>query len=406
MNCIKAIIQKELHRVFTDKRLIVSVFLLPVILIPGLYYLMGTLQDNMTEKIQEHQSIVVMQGVPNKVKELLKSGSYSTTAKITYLEENEDIEKQKEAIQEGEQDLLVVFDSNFESSYQDFISGKGELPKVTIYYDSTSNYSIVAKENLESLLLEPYNLSQIEEVFGNAEFIHSFSEQAVSVAEEQKENSQMLSMMLPYFICLLLFASAMSLGVDAIAGEKERGTMTALLLAPVSRKTIVMGKVIALSILSMISAIITFLSMIIAAPQMLKNSSSDKTNINFSFDLSVIQIIELFFILISMILLFVAIVFLIASLSKSVKEANTYMTPIYMIVLVIGLMSMYQGNMEKSDWYFMVPVLGNTLAIQNLMLAELSITQFISSVLSSILVFILLIIGIGYIFDSEKMIEG
>ena len=259
---------------------------------------------------------------------------------------------------------------------------------------------------MESLLLEPYNLSQIEEVFGNAEFIHSFSEQAVSVAEEQKENSQMLSMMLPYFICLLLFASAMSLGVDAIAGEKERGTMTALLLAPVSRKTIVMGKVIALSILSMISAIITFLSMIIAAPQMLKNSSADHTNINFSFDLSVIQIIELFFILISMILLFVAIVFLIASLSKSVKEANTYMTPIYMIVLVIGLMSMYQGNMEKSDWYFMVPVLGNTLAIQNLMLAELSITQFISSVLSSILVFILLIIGIGYIFDSEKMIEG
>ena len=52
--------------------------------------------------------------------------------------------------------------------------------------------------------------------------------------------------MLPYFITILLFAGAMGLGVDMITGEKERGTMASLLVTPVKRSSIVLGKVFAL----------------------------------------------------------------------------------------------------------------------------------------------------------------
>ena len=71
-------------------------------------------------------------------------------------------------------------------------------------------------------------------------------------------------MMLPYFITILLFAGAMGLGVDMITGEKERGTMASLLVTPVKRSSIVLGKVFALMALTGISSVIYVAAMVAA----------------------------------------------------------------------------------------------------------------------------------------------
>ena len=55
------------------------------------------------------------------------------------------------------------------------------------------------------------------------------------VQDDQKASGKALGMMLPYFITILLFAGAMGIGTDMIAGEKERGTMASLLVTPVKR---------------------------------------------------------------------------------------------------------------------------------------------------------------------------
>ena len=65
---------------------------------------------------------------------------------------------------------------------------------------------------------------------------------ASEIYDEQRASGQMLSMLIPYIIVVLLFSGTMSLGVDTIAGEKERGTMASLLLTPVSRMSIMMGQ--------------------------------------------------------------------------------------------------------------------------------------------------------------------
>ena len=76
------------------------------------------------------------------------------------------------------------------------------------------------------------------------------------VQDDQKASGKALGMMLPYFITILLFAGAMGIGTDMIAGEKERGTMASLLVTPVKRKSIVLGKVFALMTISGISSVI------------------------------------------------------------------------------------------------------------------------------------------------------
>ena len=70
------------------------------------------------------------------------------------------------------------------------------------------------------------------------------------IQDEQKAGGKALGMMLPYFVTILLFAGAMGLGTDMVAGEKERGTMASMLVAPIKRSSIVLGKVFALMIIS------------------------------------------------------------------------------------------------------------------------------------------------------------
>ncbi len=61
------------------------------------------------------------------------------------------------------------------------------------------------------------------------------------IQDEQKAGGKALGMMLPYFVTILLFAGAMGLGTDMVAGEKERGTMASMLVAPIKRSSIVLG---------------------------------------------------------------------------------------------------------------------------------------------------------------------
>ena len=65
------------------------------------------------------------------------------------------------------------------------------------------------------------------------------------IQDEEKAGGKVLGMMLPYFVTILLFAGAMGIGTDMVAGEKERGTMASLLVSPIKRSSIVLGKVFA-----------------------------------------------------------------------------------------------------------------------------------------------------------------
>ena len=89
------------------------------------------------------------------------------------------------------------------------------------------------------------------------------------IQDEQKAGGKALGMMLPYFVTILLFAGAMGLGTDMVAGEKERGTMASMLVAPIKRSSIVLGKVFALMIISGISSVVYVAVMVGFLPQMM-----------------------------------------------------------------------------------------------------------------------------------------
>lgn len=402
MNGAKIIIQKELTRVFKDKKLVFSLFIMPAVLMIGIYTLMGVLVGNMTKDIEQHISKVYIQNAPEGFEQLASDSGFAATADIVYLPSGGSAEEIKNQILSGHTDLLAVFEDGFLSKVEGYQKQGDPIPAVDIFYSTTGNYSQAAKENLEGMVLDSYENRLLGSRIGNLEILTVFNTNYTVIVDEKKAGGEMLGMLLPYLITFMLFIGAMSLGVDAITGEKERGTMASMLLTPVKRRDIVIGKLISLSILSSISAVVYAVSMIVAMPVMMK-SISNGAELPFTLHFSAVQVIELLVIMMVMVYLYVAIVSLVAVLARNAKEANAYVSPIYIAVIVAGMLTMYQGGVDKALFSYAIPVYGNAVAIQSLLTNELTVLQFGLSVGGTALAAAVLTFLITKAFQSEKV---
>lgn len=139
--------------------------------------------------------------------------------------------------------------------------------------------------------------------------------------------------------------------------------------------------------------------MVIAIPNLYGSSDGIGAAVSFS----ALQIIQLFVIMISLVLLYVAFVMLISVFAKTVKEASTYISPAYFIIIIAGVMTMFAGNNETPLAMFGIPVYGGAVAIQKIMTNELGLAQFGINICSTLIVAILLVVLLTKAFNSEKV---
>lgn len=399
MRGAREIIKKELNRVFGDKKLIFSLFILPVALMVGMCYLMGNLSDSMLNDIDAHVPSVYIQNAPEGIESVIEASGLK--GEFTYLNAGENVDTIKDEILNGNKDLLVSFDEGFMDAIKNYTEGSA-IPEVKTYYNPSEEYSSTARTNFVAMILEPMKQSLLTNRIGNLDNITIFNIdlniENSQLVDDQKASGKALGMMLPYFITMLLFAGVMSITVDAITGEKERGTLASMLVSPVKRVEIVAGKLISISILSSISAMIYAVSMVFALPTMMGGMSSD-----ISISLSPLQIIQLILIMLSLVFLYVSLVSIVSVYAKSMKEANTYVTPMYIIVIVAGMITMFSGNNTPDKMMFAIPIYGSALCIQNIMEGELLMSQFLPAIGGTVLVGILITAGIVKAFNSEKV---
>ena len=219
------------------------------------------------------------------------------------------------------------------------------------------------------------------------------------IQDDAKAGGKLMGMMLPYFVTILLFAGAMGIGTDMVAGEKERGTMASLLVSPIPRSAIVLGKVFALMIISGISSVIYVAAMVVFMPQMLGGSSEE---LGISLVLSPSQIGMLAALLVAIAFLYSAIIVLVSVFAKTVKEAGSYITPVYMLVLVLGITTMFTNGTPK-EWYYIIPIYNTSLALQGILTQEVTGGQFILTLGVTLVLGAAMVIGIAKAFESEKV---
>lgn len=401
MNGLKTIISKELRRVFTDRKLIFSMFILPAIVVIGIMYLTSTLMNNMQDKVKEHVSEIVVYQAPE---DFVQIAGDTEGISVKYISDAGRLDTAKEQIRSGVIDYVVCFPDGFEKAVAD--KDGLVVPEIKTYYNPSEDTSAQAKSNFAPVI-EAYRSKLMADRFGSAEkavifTVDSTNPQESSLVDEEKASGKAMGSFIPYFITMIIFAGAMGLGVDSIAGEKERGTITSLLLAPVKRVNIVMGKIISLSILSVLSAIIYMGSMIIAFPMMMsaEGATSQLGGLNLSLD--AVQILQLVVVVIGAVLLYVTIIGIVSVLSRTIKEAQTYITPVYMIIIVAGLVTMFSSDSNNMLFYG-IPLVNIAASLRGILTNDLTWMQWLLTVGVTYGMTFILMAAIAKAFKSEKI---
>lgn len=409
------IIKKELKRVFSDRRLVFSAFILPAVSIYLLYSLMGSMIGNMSNNIDDHiASVSVLNGSQSfesyindytkAIDEQIKSQGDEFNGfrmDVNFTSESEDV--LKEQVKSGDLDVLLVFEDEFDTSVTEFESN--QHPNINSYYNPSEEYSQRAINQVEGRILSSYQSQLLGERFGGLDTLTAFTLNLDNpdnrIAEEGKEAGLGMSFMLPMLLNIMLFAGAMGIGMDVIAGEKERGTMATMLLAPVDREVIAYGKVISLGIVAILSAMCTFGAIIASLPNASEFLAAGAEVSLSSLAFTPIHYVMLLVILIMQVGIFVAVICLVSVIAKSVKEAGTYISPIYMFVMVSAFATIFTtGDVEL--YKFTIPVMGNVFAIKELFTFDLSLMEFGVTVGISALVIAILLKLVTIAFNNER----
>lgn len=398
INGMKQICGKELSRVFKDRKMLFSVFLLPVVIMIVVMSLVSNMAMKAEEDVEKHVSVIYVENAPDGFESFVESLGIS--CKMYPVEDTDAV---KEMIRDGEADLWVEFPENFMSAVLDYQTGD-EIVQVKTYYNPSEDYSAAAYEMISQGALEVYRQSLLAQRIDDMEKLTVFTVNSdnpdMIIQDDQKAGGKVLGMMLPYFVTILLFAGAMGIGTDMVAGEKERGTMASLLVSPIRRSAIVLGKVVALMIISGVSSVVYLVAMVLFMPQMLGGSSGEDLGI--SLTLSPQQVVMLAVLLIAIAFLYSAIIVLISVFAKTVKEASSYIMPAYMLILVLGIMTMFTTEAPKA-WAYVIPIYNTSITLQGILTQEITLAHYGMTLGVTLVLGAALVGVIAKAFESEKV---
>lgn len=401
MKGMKQIFGKELTRVFKDKKMVFSVFLLPVLIMVLIMSIMNNLVGNMVEDIEEHNPIIYVENEPESFAAFLKAGKFEY--KIKEINTKEDRSKAEGEILDGTADLIVEFPKNFEQTAAKYQEGDA-IPQIKVYHNPSEDYSSSAYEIVCSSVLEGYRQMLLSQRVENIESLTVFTintDEEMIIQDDERAGGKALGMMLPYFITILLFAGALGVGTDMIAGEKERGTMASLLVAPVKRSSIALGKIFSLMVISGLSSLIYVAVMVLFMPVMMDSMMGES---GMNIQLNGQQIVMMGILLVVIAFFYSSIIALVSVFAKSTKEASSYVMPVYMLVLVVGLLTMFQSG--KADFTtYCIPVYNNAIALQGILTQELTMGQYLVTLVETLLLGIIFTAAIVRAFESEKIMS-
>ncbi|MFW6213002.1 MAG: ABC transporter permease, partial [Spirochaetota bacterium] len=290
--------------------------------------------------------------------------------------------------------LWVVFPQGYQ---------KGDRATVGVYANSTSTDQSYAAQVIRSAL-ESYEQETSEarllEVGLSREELNTIDIQTLDTAPKESQGANFLAIMLPYIIIIYLFAGSMSMGIDTTAGEKERGSLSSLLVNQVSRTSIALGKIGFVVTSSLLNSVASFAGLLIAFSV---SGSLFGGFMSGSIALTPLAIFNLLLVLLTGSGLAATVIVLLGSFADSLKEAQAYIGPVYIIVIVIGVVTM---NMDPSQsiGLYLVPVLNVIFSLKAIILSQSTVLALLLTVVSNLVFVSILALLTSRLYNTERVL--
>jgi len=391
---IKAIFTKEIIGAIRDKRTLIAMIIVPLVFYPLLFIGMGYLNQVGSKKSEDAVSMIAV------------NGAEFALQLSEYLENQEKINITTQEVdtfaklKNGEIQAIIEIPPQFDDKIK-----QGEPSRLVLKYDTTEVKSRVAQKRINQAIDEYSRKIVIQRLSGlnlKEEIIHPLVIETENVASSEKVAGAFLGFLMPYLVIILIFAGAMHTAIDITAGEKERGTIATLLVSQISRLEIVLGKCLAVMMVSFTSMTIGLIGISISL--LSGNAIAGSGNIEgIKLGITPNSIFLLFLILLPLVGLTSSVLVIVGIFARNIKEASSYITPIYMLTIFLGIISISQG-MELSGNMFLIPVLNSSFVFKEILIGKIYWSHIITTFSANIIFAGIALFGATRLFNKEEVL--
>ncbi|PYU32003.1 MAG: hypothetical protein DMG28_13315 [Acidobacteria bacterium] len=356
---IGIVYRKELTDSLRDRRTLVSMIVIPLLVFPvmmlGFSYLAVKLVGQAKKEVPQ---IMVLGG----------EDSPKVMARLRNLDTIEIVPPAPDYVDQISNKKIraaVEIPKGFDAALE-----RNEKTTIKIYmYEGEIKSSFAADrvEKFFSELREKTARDRLEARKLPVSLLKPFDIEQKNVAPPEKVGGSMFGGLIGYMVILLCMTGAMYPAIDLTAGEKERGTMETILCSPVQRTHLVLGKFLMVLTASLASAMLSVISMGVSFLGVSKLGSLESGGRSpFQMSINPKAVLAVFGMVLPMAVLFAAALMTIALFAKSYKEAQSYLTPMTFLVVIPAVASLLPG-VELNAKLALVPVLNTSLVSKEIL---------------------------------------
>jgi sodium transport system permease protein len=352
---------KELRDSLRDRRTLISMIVIPMLMIPGIMAVAVGVSTKMINKARgEVPTVMVLGGDDSPV----LRAALVADPKLHLVRTAANWRQQ---ISDKQLRAAVEIPAGFDAALD-----RGTPAEVKIYnYDGELRSGFAVGE-LRNFLNDYREKTVTTRLVGRglpAALVKPFEVKTQNVAPPEKVGGNMIGGLIPYLFILLCYTGAMYSAMDLTAGEKERGTMETILCSPVARTDLVLGKFLMVLTASLTAALISMISMgitfvvggiLMGAPRMTAAAKAGPLPM-----LDPAGLLLVLAMVLPVAVLFSAVLLAVSLFAKSIKEASSYVSPMIILIIIPAMMGLMPG-VELNARLALVPILNIALVSKEL----------------------------------------
>ena len=370
--------RKEIKSILKDKTVLFMCVLLPFIFMFGEGKLMSAMSVDQSEE-KTYNAYVV--NAPADMKDALKM--------IGFSDENVDVDKVIEDIKNKNADILAVFPEDFKIT-----TDGSSVSNIEVYYNSESTNSLLARERLSTIL----------DSFRPVVFtVNADTTKTYDLGDEEFQVKKFVAGMVPGLLLLTIVYGIMALASNIIAGDKETGFLNTVLITPVSRSSVALGKALAVMTAAAISAVSSFIGLSF----LMKDFQKMMGDAAVAYAMS-----DYFFVFVTIICVtfaLVSLILVISTLAKTARAAQTLsMLPAMILFLgsIITTNASFESVLARIGFKnFLVPMWNAAYLTKNILLTGFSMKEMLVTCGINIVFGIICLYLVSYMFNQEKIVN-
>lgn len=375
---IKTIAKKEVVEFVRDWRTIVAIIIIPILMFPVLFIVFPILLES--EAAELDNKIVNIEIQSNEFPDYLIDSFDQNYTQLTITNKTFD-----ESLSLPLDDLDKVRNMQIDAILR--LNYSEDIWYYSIIHLSTSESSTEAKARIiTSLIAFENNITELRIIEGGLEVDSTLDPlrwdgdtNKADVATEGEQAGLILSLFIPLVLAIWTFSSAIQPSIDMTAGERERGTLEALLGLPCTRNELLLGKWLGVATITGVGVLLQIVGLLFAIGYLASSDFIGVPALSIEAIVLIVVSIMLFAIMV------VALELALAMRSHSVKEAGSILGPAIILIIFPALFTQVINLDGIESFWFSIPVINVLLALRELLLDRVIIEHiaiwFTSSVL-------------------------